>query len=180
MRNFYKVTGGVNTLPVMMDLCRHVDIWNTDQIRKTWSKDSPHVDVDDVLVRFSDTADEKIGDQLMCSWTDSAAKVPSCRAICMALMATVSGEQLGRVLITRLAPGKTIRPHADLIGEYAHFYTRFHVPIMSKPGVLFRAGDETVNMAPGEIWWFNGHLEHEVINNSDADRINLIIDIRCT
>jgi hypothetical protein len=33
-------------------------------------------------------------------------------------------------------------------------------------------------MAPGEIWWFDNSVEHEVINNSAGDRIHLIVDVR--
>jgi hypothetical protein len=41
-------------------------------------------------------------------------------------------------------------------------------------------------MAPGEAWWFDngkgdvpeGRPEHEVVNDSQFDRIHLIIDIK--
>jgi hypothetical protein len=33
-------------------------------------------------------------------------------------------------------------------------------------------------MAPGETWWFQNAVEHEVINNSPIERIHLVIDIR--
>jgi aspartyl/asparaginyl beta-hydroxylase (cupin superfamily) len=46
------------------------------------------------------------------------------------------------------------------------------------PGALTAAGDEIVQMAPGEAWWMNNRAEHEVANNSEQDRIVLIADIR--
>jgi aspartyl/asparaginyl beta-hydroxylase (cupin superfamily) len=83
------------------------------------------------------------------------------------------------VIITRLDPGKQIYPHRDVLGKYANFYTRYHVPLQSDPGVIFACGDETVQMQAGEAWWFNGHIDHAVINNSSRDRLNLIVDVRC-
>jgi len=33
-------------------------------------------------------------------------------------------------------------------------------------------------MRPGELWWFENAIEHEVTNNSANDRIHMIIDLR--
>lgn len=159
-----------------MQIYKHPTIFDKG-IRQTFEQ-SPHCEADDVLLRFSDLADPAIGDELQCQWRDEIALLPAVKDIVFALMATVRGEQLGRVMVTRLGPGRRIYPHADTRGKYAHFYTRFHVPIVSEPGVLFKTGDETVNMAAGEVWWFNGHLEHSVTNNSARDRLNLIVDIK--
>jgi hypothetical protein len=178
MRNFLRVAAGVNPMPLLMQLYAQANIWGGDDIRQSYSEQSPHVEVQDVLLRFSDTEDPNIGDILQCEWTEQARILPAVKDIVFPLMATVRGEQIGRVMITRLAPGKRIYPHADLIGKYAHFYTRFHIPLVSDPGVLFNCGEESVNMLPGEVWWFNGHLVHEVINNSTQDRLNLIVDVR--
>jgi uncharacterized cupin superfamily protein len=64
------------------------------------------------------------------------------------------------------------------MGRYANTMSRYHIPLQSGPGVLFRAGDEHVYMRPGEAWDFNAHAEHEVVNNSADDRVHLIVDIR--
>ncbi len=103
--------------------------------------------------------------------------LPEARPIVMALMARVGGERLGRVMINKLAPGGCIYPHCDT-PSHAAYYARFHVALKSQPGIVFRAGDEKVYMAPGEVWWFDNSKEHEVINNSDDDRIHMIVDIR--
>lgn len=95
----------------------------------------------------------------------------------MNLMARVGGEPLGRVMVNKIKPGGCIFPHADT-PAHAAYYTRFHILLDSSPGVLFRCDDEQTYMAPGECWWFNNALEHEVINNSATDRIHMIVDIR--
>ena len=80
------------------------------------------------------------------------------------------------VIITKIAPGDKIYPHADG-GAPAEYYERYHVMLQNGPGSVFRAGDETVYMQPGDVWWFDNQQEHEVINNRD-DRITMIVDIR--
>lgn len=95
-------------------------------------------------------------------------------------MRRVEGLRLGRVLVTRLAPGRTIAVHADIRGTYAARYARYHAVLQGLPGSLFRAGPETVCMQTGEVWWFDGAAEHEVVNNSADDRIHLVIDIEAS
>lgn len=178
MRNFLQVASGLNVVPLLQQIYSNHNLWGKDQIRKDYSEQSPHKEVDDILVRFSDTSDKDIGDCLHCDWTEASKTVPAARIIALTVMGVMGGEQLGRVLITRLAPGKSIQPHADIIGKYPYFYTRYHIPLISDPGVSFHCGDESVNMPPGTVWWFNAHLAHSVINNSRADRLNLIVDCR--
>jgi hypothetical protein len=92
-------------------------------------------------------------------------------------MRRVEGEQLGRVLITKLAPGNQITPHEDG-GAPATFYDRYHIMLQNGPGSLFHCGDETVTMKAGDVWHFDNTKTHSVINNSRDDRITLIADIR--
>lgn len=178
MRNFLRINSGMNIMPLLLQLYSNTLLWGQDNIRSTYAEDSPHVDVDDILLRFSDTSDKNIGDELQCEWNESISRLPYAKDIAFSLMSSFRGEQLGRVMITRLAPGKSIKPHADTKGRYANFYTRIHVPLISDPGVMFYCGEESVNMQPGEAWWFNGHALHSVVNNSARDRINLIVDLR--
>ena len=105
------------------------------------------------------------------------SELPAVRQIVFGLMRQVEGERLGRVLITRLAPGACIYPHADG-GDHAAYYKRYQIALQSLPGVMFRAGEETVNMHTGEVWWFDNSIDHEVVNNSADDRISLIVDIK--
>lgn len=178
MRNFLKVLSGINVTPLLLQIYAHQELFGADRIRSTYAEDSPHKEVTDILLRFSESELPAIGDDLQCDWQSSIADLPFAKDIAFSLMSSFRGEQLGRVMVTRLPPGKTITPHADVKGKYANFYTRFHVPLQSDPGVLFACGDEQVNMVPGEVWWFNGHLTHSVVNNSARDRLNLIVDLR--
>jgi quercetin dioxygenase-like cupin family protein len=94
----------------------------------------------------------------------------------MTLAHVVRAERIGRVLVTKLMAGGRIGAHSDL-GEYHQYYDRFHIVVSGK-GCEFRCGQEWVTMLPGEIWWFNNIDEHEVHNNTDVDRIHIIVDFK--
>ncbi len=114
--------------------------------------------------------------------------LPQAVPIIFGLMARVMGEHLGRVFISRMAPGICIPLHSDRIAPAeeafpgkmppAVYYERYQIALKASPGVVFRAGDEEVFMEPGTIWWFNNCVPHEVLNHSGDDRISLVVDIR--
>lgn len=103
--------------------------------------------------------------------------LPQARQIIFDLLRAVEGTQLGRVIITRLKPGKQIIPHVDA-GAPAEFFKRYQVALQSLPGAIFQIEDEKVNFNTGEIWLINNRAEHSVQNNSKDDRIVMIVDIR--
>lgn len=86
---------------------------------------------------------------------------------------TDTGGLLGRVILTRMKPGGEIARHTDE-GPYADKYDRFHVCLQGDSG--FMCGGYIRQMKPGQLWWFNHKLEHEVWNGP-AERIHLIIDL---
>lgn len=173
MRYFYKLSEGLQVLPVMAAIARQPELWNTDNCRKTFD-DSPHTQVHDMLLRFG----LKDGDDLEAVDTPLMSKLPNAKATALTIMQVVGGSRLGRVVVTKLEPGKKISPHSDVKGEYSKYYTRYHLVLQGMPGSLFNCGDETVQMMTGELWWFNASAEHSVINNSRDDRVHMLIDVR--
>lgn len=109
---------------------------------------------------------------------DGMLHLPAARKMVMALMTSVEGERLGRVMINRIRSGGRIFPHADT-PAHAQYYSRYHFVLQSTPGCIFRCGNETIQMQAGECWYFNNQLEHEAQNNGSQDRIHMIVDIRC-
>lgn len=179
MDNFHLIAQNVDIVPLLMAVRHQPNLWSADKVRAEF-ENSPHADVKDILLRFSDTSAPNIGDQLVCQNLDAMRLLPQARPIIFGIMARVEGEILGRVMITKLPAGKTIAAHSDVLGIYANSMRRYHVPLQSGPGCTFRAGEEYVTMAPGEVWDFNAHADHEIINNSSDDRIHLIVDIMVT
>jgi quercetin dioxygenase-like cupin family protein len=185
MKHFQHIASGVDTIPLLHALQRHPHLWNTHRFRTTF-ENTPHSAVDDIWLRFSDPTIAKDGDTAAvmadgnCVWHHAASVLPQARVIILDLMRRVEAYELNRVVITRLAPGARILPHADNEGAYVHdpHRARYHVVLQGLPGSIYRTGDETVTMKTGEVWWFNALVEHEVLNNSADDRIHMLVDVR--
>jgi hypothetical protein len=92
---------------------------------------------------------------------------------------TVRGELLGRVIVSRMAPGDVIEPHVHMtIDGSPPIFSTYQIPLQVDPGVVFKCGGEEVYMEPGTAWTFPNQIEHSVENHSDRDRISMMIDIR--
>lgn len=177
MRNFHRIAEGIDVLPVVHALQRQPDLWNQHPIRTT-HPGTAHAQVDDILVFFNDLADpQAIANDRETIPFPAWPRLPQLRPIIFDLMRRVEGVRLGRVIISRMRPGSAITPHVDG-GAPATFYERYQIALQSLPGVVFRAGAETVQMRTGDAWWFDNGQEHEVRNNSADDRLALIVDIR--
>jgi quercetin dioxygenase-like cupin family protein len=155
-------------------LAARPDLWNANDLRTTYPG-SPHADVDDIWVMFDDPNGDVVN-SLQTHPYPAWRELPI-KDLVLNLMRRVGGTQLGRVIISRLAPGLSIAPHADQ-GAPAEFYQRYHLVLQSGPGCVTRSGGEVIQAAAGEVWWFDNRAEHEVINNGADDRIAVIIDIR--
>lgn len=177
MNNFQCLASNVDVIPLMNAIMRDPALWNQHTLR-TAHPGTAHSQVDDIWLRFNETEDpEAVVDDKECVNYPAWWALPQARPIIFDLMRRIEGERLGRVLVTRLRPGGKIDPHVDG-GAPATYYDRFHVVLNAAPGCLFRAGDEKVQMATGQVWWFDNTKEHEIINNGADDRIHLIVDIR--
>lgn len=184
MKYFQQLAAGINVTPLMNALQRQPELWNANPIR-TKHPGTAHADVSDILVFFNDiSAYERTGDPTTitddkeCIPYPAWAKLPQLRPIIFDLMRTVEATRLGRVIITKLPPGKTITPHVDG-GAPATWYERYQIALQSLPGAVFQIGDEEVNFRSGDVWHIDNSVEHSVTNNSKDDRIVCIIDLRC-
>ncbi len=175
MRNWLKIAEGVDFLPLLNALAVNPDLWNEHTLR-TRHPASPHQACDDVWLWFQ-SLDSDVVDDLRVEPYRAWSALPQARLIVHDLMRRVEGTHLGRVIITRLPPSATIPAHTDG-GSPATFYTRYQVALQSRPGATFILGGQGLQMTPGEVWLVNNRVEHSVVNNSDDDRIVMIVDIR--
>lgn len=179
MKNF-QVMAAIDPTLLVQQIIRQPLLWKADTYLRDYPQ-GPFGDTDTIFLRFPPASvtemERSTKDQHECVWMDGWLHLPAARAIVFGLMGQVEGERLGRVMINRLRPGGRVFPHADT-PAHAQYWDRFHVALQSGPGCNFRCGDETVYMPPGQVWWFQNELEHEVTNNSADDRIHLIVDIR--
>jgi len=109
--------------------------------------------------------------------TEALQKCPYVKQV-MASFKTV----IGRSRFMRLAPGKGVPAHSDTDYTWRN-RVRIHVPIVTDPAIIFSStgrntGGAAVNvhMQAGEAWIFDNWREHAVYNDSDIQRIHLVID----
>lgn len=178
MRNFHKVGEGIDVFPIVHALQRQPDLWDRHTLRTT-HPGTAHSQVSDILVWFNDLSGdiETIANDREVIAFPAWERLPQLRPVIFNLIRAVEGVRLGRVIITRLSPGKTITPHVDG-GAPATYFERYQIALQSFPGCVFTAGDEQVQMRTGEAWWFDNQQLHSVVNNSADDRLALIIDVR--
>ena len=186
LRNFLKLNDGTNVMPLLLAIRRRPELWKEDTYLRDYPQ-GPFSMIESIMLRFPvkgvAETEQELQDHHSRYDQHESIDYPAykllteARPLVMGLMAYVSGERLGRVMINKIAPGGRIFPHADT-PAHADYYSRFHVVLESYPGVQFRCGDETTYMPPGSVWWFNNKLAHEVVNDSPGDRIHMIVDIR--
>ena len=184
MRSFQMVARGIDVAPFHNELMRHGDLWNADTFRTTY-ENTPHIDVDDIILRYSDPDLTRQGPDAVQNdngavWYPAAHKLLAVKPLVLNLMFYLGSYELSRLVVSRVPPGGKILRHADDVGRYVHLgdIARYHIVIQGLPGSMFMCGDEAVSMLTGEIWWFDAHSEHEIINNSADDRIHLMADLR--
>lgn len=86
------------------------------------------------------------------------------------------GEVLGRSRLMKLAAGHEVATHVDF-NYHWHSRVRIHLPIVTDPRVMFFCADRAIHMRAGECWIFNSWRRHRVTNDSDQDRVHLVIDL---
>src|SRR5688500_7626801 len=96
---------------LVSELSRSPELWNDFDLR-TNHPQSPHREMDDIIVRYNARANFN-GDRQAFNgvhdsvWWDSAERLPSALPIVFDLMREVQAERLGMVLITRQPAGAT-------------------------------------------------------------------------
>jgi hypothetical protein len=81
-----------------------------------------------------------------------------------------------RAILVLLKSNSKINRHIDT-GKSLSVCHRVHVPIITNKDVLFEIDNEIKNLKEGEMWEINNSEKmHSVVNNSNTDRIHLIVD----
>ena len=157
-------------------------LWDAHSFRRT-APGTPHSGMSDIWIRYNAFENLKAENPAAFNvehdsvWYPAYYQLPALKDIIFPLMELVDGERLGGVLITRIPPGHGIDKHVDK-SWHVDYYDKFYVSLQSQPGAKFFCGDEVLEPETGDIWRFDNRLEHWVRNESDKDRITLIICIR--
>lgn len=178
-----RVTDSLNVLDLQKELLANLDEFDRYNQRRVFPN-SPHAQMNDIWVRYNDINPFLVKGSLEgfdaehdSVWYPVIDKLPSVKKVVFDLMYQVDGERLGGVLITKLPPGGHIARHTDS-GWHARYYDKFFVPIQIKEGAIFGFDDGDIHAKEGEAWWFDNSQPHWVTNNSNCDRIGMIVCIR--
>ena len=162
-------------------LIAHPELFGTHPNRIV-AENSPHRESSDIWVRYGDY--DKLGENVFIEehdsvWYQVLNDIPEVVPIVFQLMSRVLGERLGGVLITKLPKGKKIYSHIDTIGWHPAYYQKFYIPISNKPGAVFGFEDDgEIAAKEGEAYWFRNDVPHWVNNDSDEDRIAMVVAIK--
>lgn len=166
---------GLDVRPMQVALESHPELWD-QRTERTTPEGSPHHGLSDIWARFAEPSTMQPDGSHDSVWYPPADVLPV-REIVFPLMAAVQGERLGGVLITRIRPGQVCKPHTDP-GWHARYYQKFAVQIAAAPGQAFHFEGHELVTKPGDIFWFDNSHTHWVTNESDTDRITMIVCIK--
>ncbi len=177
-QNFLKIAEGVNVIPLQLALVRQPELFGRNNERAS-SYGSPHSAMSDIWVRYNDRKNIGAGfnNEHDSVWYPEYFSLPELRPIIFCLMSLVEGERLGGVLITKIPPGGKIVEHVDT-GWHAGYYEKYFIPIQNDNGAIFGFEDGIIAPNLGDVYWFRNDNKHWVENNSQRDRIALIVSIR--
>ncbi|MDP4220825.1 MAG: aspartyl/asparaginyl beta-hydroxylase domain-containing protein [Bacteroidota bacterium] len=82
------------------------------------------------------------------------------------------------VRFLRLKRGSAIREHSDNALSFEDGEVRLHIPVITNDVIEFKSNGRRLLMKEGECWYINAGLPHSVENNSEIDRIHLVIDCK--
>ena len=85
--------------------------------------------------------------------------------------------KLTNIVFTELRRGGIIPEHSDT-GKMLTTHHRIHIPLVSDPAVKFTLDHKDYYLKPGYAYEINNQLIHSVRNESNIDRIHMIIDLK--
>jgi hypothetical protein len=180
MKHFERVGALVDVEPFLTEICSRPDLWETDTSRQ---KAKPaQRETQAICIRgqgakavLDSEARQKNPIRYRGGPTAMSPFFPIAEEFVEKLVESMNGS-MGRAVIARLRPRGRIHPHFD-DRLYWILRDRYHLVIKSPAGSYFRAGDEEMRMEEGELWWFDHTVEHDVYNDSDEERIHIIVDV---
>lgn len=176
MKRIELLQRGLPVAPIYWALQEHPELWN-EHTARTEDPGSPHHELDDIWARFGPPEAAEHGTMPHDSQWYPAAEVLGIKPLCLDVMRFVGGERLGGVLITRIPPGKTCKPHTDP-GWHARYYSKYAVQITSAPGQAFCFDGEALETRPGDLFFFDNQFRHWVDNPTPYERVTMIVCIR--
>jgi hypothetical protein len=166
-----------DVLPLRRELNAHPEVWDQHPFRRIHPR-SPHRQASDIWIRYN--ALENLGphfnDEHESVWYPVAKHLPAAKRICNSV-ADIENKPLAGVLITKIPAGKEIFPHRDL-GWHAEHTLKIGVLVQGNKDQKFCFEDSEHACGAGDCFWFTNQDAHWVTNETDEDRVTLIVCVR--
>jgi hypothetical protein len=155
------------------------DAWDAIRLR-TEPPGSPHREVSDIWVRYNpienyDGDMRTFNNEHTSEWYP--VDLPETRALALRIGKDLKALSIGAVLVTKIPPGKQVYPHVDQ-GWHARHYEKFALQVKGNDKQAFHFQDEDLVTHDGDLFWFDNAYPHWVTNDSDQERITLIVCVR--
>ena len=181
MKHFARIATAIDTRAIRAALACNPDLWSIDTRRQDRIPEQRHTQAIHLRYPLRTPSTQHLETQNIhpSELGPHAWRIPEAVLLCGTL-ANRLGTELGRAMIVRLVPGGKVAIHRDT-GEYYAARDRYHLVLENQPGgSLVTVADETVEMQPGELWWFDNKAPHSAQNSSPANRVHIIFDVLAT
>lgn len=180
MSNFRLLASGVDVSGINAELDAHPEMWGQNSARTR--PGSPHEGVPDIWVRWRPqselTSAASYGEPHFSAFWPAWGLLPSLHPIVRNLSHVVNAVQLGGILITRIEPGQSVKPHTDP-GWHAKWYDfKCYLCLAGNPLSVNWVEDEAFSPAAGDVFEFSNQKVHRVTNDGPTPRVTAIICFR--
>ena len=179
MKAYNKIQSDLDISLARKEIGNNADLFGEFNARKDASP--VMAQMDNIWLRYGDIVEvartgdhSKIANEHDSIWLKD---LPERRKLCFEIMNLVEGERLGGVLITRLPVGGEMLPHTDN-GWHANYYDKYYIPLENEKGSVFGFDEGNIEPDLGDVWAFDNSYNHWVKNNSNKERIAMIVCIK--
>lgn len=171
--------------PLVWAIQQNDYLWNQHTARQK-IYNSPHTQMSDIWVRYNHIDNLKYENDLTefnseheSVWYPCYYDVlkPYIDDLIFPVMLYLKATRLGAVLITKIPPGGRVDPHIDA-GWHANYYEKFAIQLQSAPGQYFKVEELKLETKPGDLFQFDNSKVHAVYNNSNYDRMTMIVCVK--
>ncbi len=111
-------------------------------------------------------------------WYPVANEIPELRLVTNDLLSYLPPVELGGIIITKIPPGCLVQPHVDAGWHATYYHDKYALQLKGNMDQAFNFQDASISALPGQVYWFDNSRLHWVTNDSDEDRITMIICTR--
>lgn len=177
--------GHLDTSELLEQIQAMPELWDRYDMRTRLFENSPHRAVSDIWLRYRDFSEfdpddpQAFAGPHVSHWYAAYHALPAASVIIDSIMAELPSAELGGVLITKIPPGKAVERHTDAGHWHSEYFkSKFLVLLQSAPGQLFNFDGKSYAGETGDVFKFDNLVYHSVTNDSDIDRISLILAIK--